>query len=421
MASAASPIVAPPQYSSRYRWNIMLLLAACQAIAYMDRVNMSIAAPILIREYHYSPATVGVLMSMFNWAYVAALLGVGPFVDWVRSRVAYTFGVGLWSAATALCGTTVAFGPLAAFRTLVGVGESVLTPSGQRIILEAFPKEQRGQAVGVFFAGNKLGLAIGIPFAAMIYGAWGLPWVFYVTAALSALWIPWLLLSYRPQVRTAKRSADSVSWSQLLKYRTTWGMMLGTGGYLYMVYVFVTWLPGYLVLQRKMSILKGSFVGMLTFIVGFAATVIGGWLSDYLAKKTRVTIGRKIMASGGLVLATVFTLLAAYTPGLWTAITYLILTVACYGMATASLNAMPVDVAPPNMVSSMVALQNLGGNLGGALAPMITGILFAKTGNFQAPLLAAAAIALLFGAGSFGLVVGSLETRLGEKPASASA
>jgi len=424
MSSAAGIANIVQQYSNRYRWNVIFLLTACQAIAYMDRVNMSVVVPVLIRQHGYSAATVGILMSMFNWSYTIAQLFSGPFVDWVRVRVAYTGGVGVWAIATALCGTTVRFGPFAAFRALVGVGESVMVPSGQRIILETFPKEQRGRAVGWFFAGNKLGLSLGIPFSTMILAAWGMPAVFYITGLLSLFWVPWLLLSYRaPALKPEAKQAGSptMSWGKLLKYRTTWGLIIGNAGYLYMVFVFVTWLPGYLVLQRKMSMLRGSMVGMVTFIIAFGATVFGGWLSDQIGRRTRVTVARKVMTCGGLFLATIFTLLAAYTPGLWLAILFVILTVASYSLATGSLNAMPVDVAPPKYVSSLASLMNVGGNLGGALAPMVTGILFARTGSFQIPLLVAAIITLVFGCGCFGLVVGSLETRLGDEVAAPAA
>ena len=112
-----------PAYSKRYRINILFLLAASQAIAYLDRVNMSVAAPVLIRNYHWSPATVGMMLSMFNWAYCITMLFAGPFVDWVRARIAYPLAVSIWSVATVLCGTTVRFVPLSIFRGLVGFGE----------------------------------------------------------------------------------------------------------------------------------------------------------------------------------------------------------------------------------------------------------------------------------------------------------
>jgi MFS family permease len=349
-----------------------------------------------------------------------ALLPSGPFVDWVRARVGYPVGVALWSVATVLCGTSVGFGPLAAYRALVGVGEGPMIPAGQRIIFETFPKEKRASVVGMFFAGNKIGLALGIPFAAIVLHKWGLPWVFYITGALGFVWIAWFLYSYHGQGRSPAAGKNDIRWGTLLKYRTTWGIMLGNAGYLYVYFVFATWLPGYLVLQRKMSILKSGFVGMLPFLVGVVVTIAGGWLSDWLVSRgMRVTIARKLLTVGGMFLATVFTLLGAYTSGLWLAVTFLTLAIASFSLSTGSIMSVAVDVAPPHIVSSLVSLQNFGGNVGGSLAPVVTGLLISSAGSFQLPLLVTAGVALVFGCGCFGLIVGNLDKSLAEQPRAA--
>lgn len=421
MTSPGTAVAPVPEYSKGYRLNILLLLAASQAFAYLDRVNMAVAAPVLIRTFHWSPATVGVLLSMFNWAFTISLLAAGPFVDWVRARLAFPLGVLIWSGATVLCGTTTSFAPLAAFRGLVGLGESPMIPSGQRIIFETYPKEQRASAVATFFAGNKVGLALGIPFATIIYHTWGLPAIFYVTGGISLLWLPWFLLTYRGVKRPATPVKSTIRWATLLQYRTTWGVMLGQAGYLYVYYVYASWLPGYLVLQRHMSILKSGFVGMLPFLVGVIATLAGGWISDWMVRRgTRITIARKTLTCGGLFLAMVFTLLGAYTAGVWLAVTYLTLAVTSFSLATGSINSMMVDIAPPHIVSSLVSLQNFGGNIGGALAPMVTGILLATTKSFTIPLLVTGLVALL-ACGSYGLIVGNLDERLKERTTGASA
>ena len=345
----------------------------------------------------------------------------GPFVDWVRARVGYTVGIFLWSLATVLCGTTVAFAPLAVYRGLVGIGEGPMIPAGQRIIFETFPKEKRASVIGTFFAGNKIGLALGIPFAAILLHTLGLSWVFYITGALGFVWIMWFLLSYRGAGRAAAPVKSDIRWSTLLKYRTTWGIMLGQAGYLYTYYVFATWLPGYLVLQRKMSILKSGFVGMLPFIVGVILTIFGGWVSDRLvAGGMRVTVVRKTLSVGGLFAAALFTLLGAYTNGLWPAVTFLTLAIAGFSFATGSIQAMAVDIAPPHIVSSLVSLQNFGGNVGGSFAPMITGLLISAAGSFQLPLLVTAAVALVLGCGGYGLIVGNLDNTLKSPTAGAS-
>src|SRR5450759_2735547 len=104
MSPAATAVTPETARSTLYRWNIVFLLAASQMLAYVDRVNLSVAAPVLIKEHHYTPATLGVLFSVLNWVFTLSLLPAGPFVDAVRARVGYIFGVALWSVATMLCG-----------------------------------------------------------------------------------------------------------------------------------------------------------------------------------------------------------------------------------------------------------------------------------------------------------------------------
>ena len=181
-----------------------------------------------------------------------------------------------------------------------------------------------------------------------------------------------------------RRPKRTVSWTSLLKYRTTWGMMLANAGYLYIYYVFATWLPGYLVIARHMTILKGGFVGVLPFAVGFAVTILGGWFGDVLLQRgVRRTVVRKGIAIAGLLTATLFTVLAAFATGTWTAVTFLTLAVAGFSFSTAALQAIPVDVAPQKLVSSLAGLHNFGGNVAASFAPFITGLLLQTTGTFS--------------------------------------
>ena len=404
--------------SAAYRWNILLLLASSQAIAYIDRVNFAVVGPQLIKVYHYTPAEVGVLLSIFNWAFTFSLLLAGPFTDWVRPRLSYPLGVGMWSLATALCSLTKSFAPLAVFLAFLGIGESAMITSGSRVIRETFEKKHRAATVGTFFAGNKIGLTLGIPFASMVMVNWGWPWVFYTTGSLGLIWIAWWAAVYRPSPRGDAKPAEQIDskirWATLLKYRTTWGVMLGQAGYLYIYYVFATWLPGYLVLQRKMSVLTTGFVGMLPFLIGTLCVILGGLAADRLIAAGRsVTLVRKGFAVGGLFGATVFTIAGAYAPGTMLAVALLTLSVASLSFCTAAVNSMPIDVAPPHIVSSLVSLQNFGGNVGGSFAPLVTGMLISTAGNFTAPLLVAAGVALVFGCGSYAFIVGDLDRELG--------
>ena len=412
--------------SSVYRWNILLLLAGSQAIAYIDRVNFAVVGPHLIKVYHYTPAQVGVLLSTFNWAFTFSLLAAGPLTDRFRPRRTYPIGVGFWSLATALCSLTKSFAPLLVLRAFVGLGESVMIPSGSRVIRETFDRKNRALAVGTFFAGNRIGLTLGIPFASVVLVNWGWEWVFYTTGSLGLFWIVWWLVVYRSSPSDVAAGGvpgaqpddaqHRIRWATLLKYPTTWGVMLGQAGYLYIYYVFATWLPGYLVLQRGMSTLTTGVVGMLPFLVGTICVILGGWAGDRLiAAGRRVTLVRKGFAVGGLFGATVFTVAGAYAPDDFLAITFLTLSMAGASFCTAAVNSIPIDVAPPHIVSSLVSLQNFGGNVGGSFAPLVTGLLISPSGDFTVPLLVAAGVALVFGCGSYGLIVGNLDRELGKR------
>jgi MFS family permease len=406
---SATPAAAPKR---GYLLNVLALLIACQAIAYIDRVNLSVAAPVLIKNFGYTPKTLGILFSTFNWVFTVAILFAGPFVDRVRARVAYGFGASMWSFGTILTGVTTAFVPLAIARALVGIGEGPMIPAGQQVIRESFPVNQRTSAVGAFFAGNKVGLALGIPFAAIILQQLGLPWVFYLTGLLGIVWLALFLAVYRT-IGSGRAAHEPVQWMSLLRYRTTWGMMLGNAGYLYIYYVFATWLPDYLVSERHLSILKSGFIGSLPFVIGVIVTVLGGWTCDRLIERGfRTTTVRKSVTVGGLVFSTIFTLAAAYATETTAAVTFVILAVAGFSFATAALQAIPVDIAPPKLVGSLAALQNFGGNVGGSFAPIVTGFLVVSSGSFQLPLIVTAGIALVLGCLPIMFLIGNVDHEL---------
>ncbi len=411
------------ELSASYRWNIILLLSSLQAIAYIDRVNFSVAGPQLVASGVLTNENLGILFGCFSWAFTASLLLAGPFTDWARPRRSLSLGMGTWSLATGLCGITTAFWPLAILRGFVGVGESTMIPAGSRVIRESFEKKQRTLVVGTFFAGNKIGAVIGFPLASAIFAMWGWQWVFFITGSLGIFWLAWWMSAYRAPPRDAAKQEEStvgqekIRWVTLLKYRTTWGLILGQGGYLYIYYLFIFWLPGYLGQQRDMSIMQSGIVSMLPFLVGTACVLLGGWVADRLiARGGRVTLIRKGFAVSGLLFATIFTVAGALAEGTIIAVTFLTLAVAGFSFTTAAANSIPLDVAPPHIVSSLVSLQNFGGNVGGSFAPVVTGFLISATGDFTLPLLVAAGIALVFGCGSYAFLVGNLDQEYREHP-----
>lgn len=401
-----------------YKISLLVLLAASQALSFIDRVNLSVVLPELIKQHAYSAGAAGLLMSILNWCYVGAIIFAGPLTDRIGAYRAFPSAVAFWSVATALCGLTIQFWPLAVLRALVGIGEAPNIPSGSQVIRQSFDKTERGFAVSVQFSGNKVGLAIGIPLSAFLLSHFGRSSVFYMTGLLGALWVTGWLLVYRRRAvaeAVAMTPQSAVRWRELLKVRSIWGMVLGQAGYLYVYYVFATWLPGYLALQQNMSIMRTGIFAMLPFISGIVFTLFGGWVSDRLVMRGRsLSSVRRSFAVGGIFGATVFIVVAALSHQAWIAIAAFTVSVSLLSLATASANAMPIDVAPPHLVSSCASIQNFGGNIGGALAPLVTGLLISWTGNFVVPLLFTALVGLVFGCGGFGLVVKNLDRVIGE-------
>src|SRR5215475_13448211 len=158
-----------------YKISLLVLLAASQALSFVDRVNLSVVLPELIKEHAYLPSTAGLLMSILNWFYVGAIIFAGPLTDRIGAHRAFPGAVAFWSAATALCGLTIQFLPLAMLRALVGIGEAPNIPSGSQVIQQNFTRTERGLAVSVQFSGNKIGLAVGIPLAAFLLSQFGRP------------------------------------------------------------------------------------------------------------------------------------------------------------------------------------------------------------------------------------------------------
>lgn len=394
---------------NKYKISILILLATSQSIAFLDRVNLSVVVPHLIKDHHFTASSAGALMSVFNVAYMLAILFAGPLTDAIKPRRAYPAALALWSAATAACGFTVRFIPFAICRVFVGIGEAPMIPAGANVINHTYEKSNRAKAVSYFFSGNKVGLALGIPLSSLILVKLGIPWVFYITGMLGIVWlIAWKLI-YKPPVKDtedAPKREKPIKWLSLFKYRATWGVVIGQAGYLYAYYFFVAWLPGYLTMQRHLPVLKAGLLGMLPFVVGIAGTLLGGWLSDRMvARGTATSAARKLFSVGGLLLATGFIMAGAFTPNTYVAVTFIILAVGGMGVATATVNSTSIDLAPKDKVSSFVSLQNFGGNVGGALAPIVTGFLVSATGNFITAFVVTALVVLVFGCGGYGLII----------------
>jgi MFS family permease len=396
---------------SKIETRLLILLILSIFINYIDRSNLSIAAPILQTELSLSDEQLGSLLSAFFWTYAfVQLFGVA---GWLADRfpVGWVFAIGffVWSGATALTGAVNGFAAIFAMRLIVGAGESVAYPCYSKIIASEFPQHHRGLANALLDAGSKLGPALGTFLGGMLLGTLGWRWFFIILGVGSLVWlIPWF--KYMPRDRAAEAVAahQGPRLAEVLSKRSAWGAFIGHFCANYYWFFLLTWLPTYLIRERHYSVSGMAAVNSTAFLLMAAATVTAGWWSDRRIRNgVSPTVARKTVVAGGLLGSTVILPVAIVQNE---AISIGLLLLACIGFGVYTSNhwAITQTLAGPLAAGRWTSVQNGIGNLSGIAAPWVTGKVVQETGSFYLAFLVSAVIVLL-AAFFWTVVVGKVE------------
>ena len=388
---------------------ILVLLAISAFINYVDRGNLSIAAPMLKDELGISAAKLGILLSAFFWTYACMQLFSGWLVDRLDVNWVFAGGFILWSAATAMTGLAHTFAVLLGLRFLLGLSESVAYPSYSKIIALNFTEEHRGIANAAVSSGLVLGPGFGMLFGGLLMARFGWRPFFIVLGLASMLWIvPWL--RYMPEKHRAA-GADSVGAPSILEFlrlRSAWGTCVGLFCGNYLSYFLITWLPYYLVRERHFTMDKMAKTGGIAYLLGACFATFSGWLSDrWIASGATPSLVRKSFAGGGLGLAGIFIGLAVVS-GPNYCVAALILGVIFFGAYSSNLWAITQTLAGPKAAGRWTGFQNFVGNLAGVVAPALSGLVLERTGHFYWAFVLVTVIALT-GMISWVLLVGVVE------------
>jgi MFS transporter, ACS family, D-galactonate transporter len=411
------------------RWAIACLIAVGVIVNYFDRINMSVALKPLSEEFHLTPGQLGILLSAFAWSYAILQIPAGTLLDKIGVKWMARIGTIIWSAACFLTAIASGQGLVILSRILLGIGEAPYFPAATKAIGYWFPRNERGTAIALFDAQSKLSNAIGTPIIAWVVSEWGWRTGFYATAILSLIYAVAFWISYRDPHEDKRLSKEEYTyiveggsqkigeppgnvWENLrylLTKRKVWGALIGFAAYGYSWFLFLTWLPGYLVTEMHMSILKSGWYSSIPWIVGtISELVIGGWLIDRLVNKgynpTRV---RKTFLVIGMLLG-MSVIGAAFTSNPNIAI--LCISIALGGLVITSSIAysIPTFIAPQGTVGTLVGILTFGNNSMAILAPIITGFIVQATGSFMYAFLVAAVI-LIIGIFSYVFLLTDLE------------
>lgn len=428
---APSPTIAP----SRKRFLIMGLLFVTVVINYLDRSNLSIAAPELFRDLNIDPVHAGLVFSAFGWTYALMQIPGGWLVDRVPPRTLYAAALILWSLATVVLGFAGSFFALFALRLVVGALEAPAYPINNRVVTAWFPTRERATAIGFYTSGQFVGLAFLTPVLAWLQAKMGWHMVFISTGLAGVVWgVIWFAIYREPRafrgvnraeidlireggglvdmdsMQAASASVRTPSTWRDFKFvlgrRKLWGVYIGQFAVNSTLWFFLTWFPTYLVKYRGMDFIKSGFLASLPFLAAFVGVLSSGLLSDWLIRKgASQGFARKLpIISGLLVSASIIG--ANYAQSIEWVIAFM--AIAFFGNGFASITwSLVSGLAPARLIGLTGGVFNLIGNLAAVATPIVIGFLV-NGADFSRAITYIAAMAVL-GSLSYILLVGKVE------------
>jgi MFS transporter, ACS family, D-galactonate transporter len=371
------------------RWWLAALLTSGMTLCYAQRGTLSIAAPFMIRELGINTETMGLMLSAFSWCYCFMQVPSGWIVDRFGVRRAYALGFALWSIACALTGAFRNIASIMFFRIMMGVGQSVAFPASARAVANWFPDTERGLVNSSYLTGVRLGQALVNAAGVGLIALYGWRIFFVLSGLVPLLWIvPWMstLRRWEAPMSKVRGSAPSrftfASSFGLLRHRTVLGTFLGFFAYDYVWFVFVFWLPGYLRLERHFTPAQMAFHSSVPFLVMSVVIVLSGIVTDRLIASGRSELRvRKTFIAIGFAIA-----MAIVPAGLVndnaTSVWLLVLSLSGIGVAAPNTWSLTQACCTKRVVGTVSGIQNFGGNVGGIIAPWLTGAIAHRTGSF---------------------------------------
>ncbi|MCR6482388.1 MFS transporter [Amycolatopsis sp. OK19-0408] len=418
--------------AGRTRWAIAGVLGVGSFVNYVDRVNLSIAGPEMMREFHLSAAQLGVVASAFLWTYAVLQLPIGAIIDRIGVRWVNRAAALLWAIASFLTAAAGGLGLLMVSRLVLGFGEAPTIPAGWKAIGQWFPRSERGRATAIFDGCAKISNVLGIPVMAFLVTAYGWHAAFVFTGILSIgyLLVWWLLyLTPKQALERGRLSPEEFAYlreggaddedaptpssltglGHLLRRRKTWGLALGYASYTYAYYVLLTWLPGYLEKQFGVKLLAGGFYTMIPWLVAVLAQfLVGGIVLDRLIARTGdETKARRIVLVVSM-LVSLSVAGAAYAGSVAVALVFLSVGAAGLAVSVPAGSSIVAVIAPEGCSGTLGGLVNFVANMIGIAAPIVTGAVVDVTGSFAGAFLVTGVV-LLAGIFCYTVVLGKLD------------
>ena len=401
---------------SRTRWFLVFGLFILSAVAYLDRVNISIAGSSIAAEYHLSHIQLGWIFSAFLVGYALFQTPGGWLADRLGPRRVLTAGVlwwGIFTALTALVSTKIAFAVLlfAAVRFLLGAGEAIIYPASNQFVSRWIPSAERGIANGLIFAGVGVGAGATPILITHVMVRYGWRWSFWMSAVIGLMaGTVWYFvardtpeehshvsvpeLTHIQAGRTVKSASDGrIPWSTIFRSKEVLALTLSYFSFGYVAWIFFSWFFIYLAKVRGLDLKVSAFYTTLPFLAMAACSPLGGAISDKLTKLYGKRAGRCGIAVFGLLLTSVFLTIGSQVQSARLASVVLAGGAGALYLSQSSFWSVTADIAAGSS-GSVSGFMNMGNQFGGALTASLTPAIASRFG-WTTSFCVAAGLALL--------------------------
>ncbi|MBP2660169.1 MAG: major facilitator superfamily 1 [Firmicutes bacterium] len=396
------------------RWQIILMIFIASMINYLDRTAFSVAAPYITKEYGLTPSQLGILFSSFFAGYAIFNFVGGYLSDIYGPRKVFTGAMTVWSIFCGMTAAAFSFTSLLIVRVCFGIGEGPISATTSKTVSNWFPSKERSSAMGIASAGTPLGAAIAGPIVGVIaiYFSWQV--AFVVMALIGIVWafFWWRMAKDLPAEdpsiskeelieitqgqQVFSNAGKKLPLSYFLKQPTVLLTALAFFAYNYNLFFFLTWFPSYLTMAKGLSIAKMSIVTTLPWFMGFIGLASGGFISDFVFKKTgKLMFSRKIVLVVGLGATAVCVALTGFADSVEWAVGLMSVAIFTLYLTGSTYWALIQDTVSGENVGGVSGFVHFLANLSGVIGPAVTGYIVQSTGVFTSAFVLAGSLALL--------------------------
>ena len=371
-------------------------------VAYLDRVNISVAGPTIMASEHLSKGQFAGVLSAFQLGYALMQIPGGLVADLIGSKPLLIIALLVWSCFTAVTGATRSLAQLIGVRVLFGFGEGIENGAQFKLIGDNFSSAERSNANAFFLTALALGPAIGSPIVTWLIEHVGWRGLFY-WSALPGLIVAGLLLVFLPSQTLAapvsgkgsKQGKDSANWGDVVARPTSWLAFLAYFFFNVGFWGFVGWMPSYLSETRHILLKDLGTTASIPYMCGFVGMLFIGRLgaTSFRGRRAMLVSICYLLAAAGLFVAYQAGTVNGCLTGLSVAAFFL------YG-GFGPFWAVVLDLSPPELRAGFTGFVNVGGQVGGFVAPLAVGWIFDATKSYSG--------GFLFMMGGLALAAGSL-------------